>query len=84
MRSSVPDRRALRSAVCVCERAKPFKLTAKFVSSHREMECLPWAGCWQDTRNERAVKIESVMQFRSVCAGEMDIIGPLHTVSYHR
>lgn len=29
------------------------------------MECLPRAGCWQDTRNERAVKIESVMQFRS-------------------
>lgn len=55
--------RSLRCAafVCVRERAKPFKLMATFV----EMECLPWAGCGQDTRNERAVKIESVMQFRS-------------------
>lgn len=62
--------------LCVCARAKPFKSTAKFLSSHQEIECLPWAVCWQDGRNERAVKIDSIMQFRSVCAGEMDMSGP--------
>lgn len=73
-RSSVPDRGAALYCFCV---------SAQSLLNWRPNSC-PHTGKWSvcrgqaagRTRNERAVEIESVMQFRSVWAGEMDISGP--------